>query len=37
MLTNLAALVNQSERSVLLGSLRGITILGILLMNIPVK
>ena len=35
--TNLTAPVNQSERIVLLDSLRGIAILGILLMNIPVK
>jgi len=32
---NLAAPVNQSERIILLDSLRGIAILGILLMNIP--
>ncbi len=35
MSTNLAAPVNQSERIVILDSLRGIAILGILLMNIP--
>ena len=32
---NLAAPVNQSERIVILDSLRGIAVLGILLMNIP--
>ncbi len=35
MSTNLAAPVNQSERIVILDALRGIAILGILLMNIP--
>ncbi len=35
MTTNLAAPVSQEERIVLLDSLRGIAILGILLMNIP--
>lgn len=35
MLTNLAAPVSQTERIVILDSLRGIAILGILLMNIP--
>ncbi len=35
MSTTLAAPVNQSERIILLDSLRGIAILGILLMNIP--
>ena len=35
MAANLAAPVNQSERIILLDSLRGIAILGILLMNIP--
>ena len=35
MSTTLAAPVNQSERIVILDSLRGIAILGILLMNIP--
>ncbi len=34
-LTTLAAPVNQSERIIILDSLRGIAILGILLMNIP--
>ena len=33
--TNLAAPVSQTERIVILDSLRGIAILGILLMNIP--
>src|SRR6185369_11180530 len=32
---NLAAPVNQSERIIILDSLRGIAVLGILLMNIP--
>ncbi|MDZ4807479.1 MAG: hypothetical protein SGI96_04345 [Bacteroidota bacterium] len=32
---SLAAPVNQSERIIILDSLRGIAILGILLMNIP--
>jgi uncharacterized protein len=35
MSTNLAAPVNQSERIIILDALRGIAILGILLMNIP--
>ena len=35
MSTGLAAPVSQSERIVILDSLRGIAILGILLMNIP--
>ena len=35
MSTTLAAPVSQSERIIILDSLRGIAILGILLMNIP--
>ena len=35
MSNNLAAPVSQSERIIILDSLRGIAILGILLMNIP--
>ena len=35
MSTNLAASVSQTERIIILDSLRGIAILGILLMNIP--